>query len=648
MSSKQEMRAQLAEELQQLRRAPADSALKETAVHWLERLLDSADRNWQATFDAVSQAVCMLDCDGMVVQCNRAMAEMLGAPSATLIGQEYCKLVFGDETPPSDCPFVRMLGSHESESSTLTARGRVLAATATPVKGESDKLTGAICTLTDMTEQVRSEEALREKEGLLRAALESTADGILVVDRDGRASHHNERFAEMWRIPADVLGTKDDSKLLDFVLDQLLDPDAFLSKVQKLYRSDEEDFDTLLFKDGRVFERFSSPLIQKAEIAGRVWNFRDVTERVQSERVQDVLSRISHASNTSTDLNDLLQTIHHQLGRLIDTTNFFVALYSESSGCYSFPYCVDAHDELDDFTPQELKKSLTDYVRRTGTPLLADAAVHQKLSSEGEVDLVGAWSPIWLGVPLQTPRGTIGVVVVQSYTDDSLYKEKDVELMSLVSVYIAAAIERKRAEEALQESYNKLERTMKSTVYAMAKTSETRDPYTAGHQRRVALLSKAIARRMGLPEDQVNAVHMAAMVHDIGKINVPAEILSKPGHLTEVEIDLIRIHPKVSYEILEDIEFPWPIAEMVLQHHERLDGSGYPGGISGDDILLEARILGVADVVEAISSHRPYRSALGTSKAIEEIESGAGKVYDPRVVEACVAVLTEQDSELEW
>jgi PAS domain S-box-containing protein len=619
-----------------------------TALRWLEKLVESSEKKWQQTFDAVSEAVCVLDCEGLIVQCNTAMSDLLGQAGAGLVGRRFCQVFPGTEERSQECPFERLLHSHKSESNILAVGERMLLANAHPITDEAGKLSGAICSLSDVTDQKMTEKALQDKEDLLRAALESTADGILVVDRNGKASHYNRRFAEMWQIPSEILDTQDDRKLLDFVLDQLVAPDAFLNKVEELYQSEEEDFDTLLFKDGRIFERFSCPLMCEERVAGRVWNFRDVTDRVGSERVQDVLSKISHAANTSTDLNELLETIHAQLGRLIDTTNFFVALYDEISGRYSFPYCVDEHDELDDFTAQELEKSLTDYVRRTGKPLLANEAVHRELTEKGEVDLVGAWSPIWLGVPLETPRGTIGVVVVQSYVDGSMYEEQDVELMSLVSGHIAAAIERKRAEEALQESYNKLERTMKSTIYAMAKTSETRDPYTAGHQRRVALLSKAIARKMGLPEDQVNAVHMAAMVHDIGKINVPAEILSKPGHLTEVEIDLIRIHPKVSYDILEDIEFPWPIAEMVLQHHERLDGSGYPDGLSGDEILLEARILGVADVVEAISSHRPYRSALGTAKAIEEIRRGSGKVYDPAVVEACESVLTDQDSELEW
>jgi PAS domain S-box-containing protein/putative nucleotidyltransferase with HDIG domain len=198
---------------------------------------------------------------------------------------------------------------------------------------------------------------------------------------------------------------------------------------------------------------------------------------------------------------------------------------------------------------------------------------------------------------------------------------------------------RKIAEDELKESFRKIERTMKGTIYAIARTVETRDPYTAGHQRRVASIATAIAEEMGLERDQVNAIHLASMIHDIGKINVPTEILSKPGELSEYETDLIRIHPQVGYDILHAIEFPWPIDDIVLQHHERLDGSGYPNELEGEDICLEARILGVADVVEAMSSHRPYRSALGTKRAVDEITRYKGSRYDPDVVDACIRVI---------
>lgn len=192
--------------------------------------------------------------------------------------------------------------------------------------------------------------------------------------------------------------------------------------------------------------------------------------------------------------------------------------------------------------------------------------------------------------------------------------------------------------ENLQNTLGKLQRTLDGVIHAMALTIEKRDPYTAGHQERVAHLACAMARTMELPGEQVKGLEMGAHIHDIGKIRVPSEILSKPGQLSDIEFALIKTHPKVGYDILRPIEFPWPVADMVYQHHEKMDGSGYPRGLSGKDILLEAKILAVADVVEAMAFHRPYRAALGIDKALTEIVRGKGRLFEPEVVKACLAV----------
>jgi PAS domain S-box-containing protein/putative nucleotidyltransferase with HDIG domain len=207
--------------------------------------------------------------------------------------------------------------------------------------------------------------------------------------------------------------------------------------------------------------------------------------------------------------------------------------------------------------------------------------------------------------------------------------------------------ERVQAKETLERSYAKLQRALEGTVYALAATVETRDPYTSGHQRRVTQLTCAIAEEMGLSRDQIEGIRVAGLIHDIGKISIPAEILSKPRQLTDTEFSLLKAHPKVAYDILKRIEFPWPVADIVVQHHERLDGSGYPNGVKGDEILLEARILAVADVVEAMASHRPYRPARGIDKALEEIEKNTGKLYDPKIVDVCLKLFHEEGFEFE-
>jgi PAS domain S-box-containing protein/putative nucleotidyltransferase with HDIG domain len=202
--------------------------------------------------------------------------------------------------------------------------------------------------------------------------------------------------------------------------------------------------------------------------------------------------------------------------------------------------------------------------------------------------------------------------------------------------------ERKQAQVQLQQSLQRLQKTIKEIIQAMAYIGEVRDPYTAGHQRRVAQLSFEIAKMMGLQDQEYEGLTMAAFVHDIGKILVPADILSKPGKLTKPEFDMLKDHTRIGYEILKTIEFPWPIAKIVLQHHERMDGSGYPAGLMGNQIIIEAKILAVADVVEAMSSHRPYRPALGVDKALEEINQHRGTLYDTQVVDACVKLFTDK------
>jgi PAS domain S-box-containing protein len=203
--------------------------------------------------------------------------------------------------------------------------------------------------------------------------------------------------------------------------------------------------------------------------------------------------------------------------------------------------------------------------------------------------------------------------------------------------------ERKQAQQQVQQSLVQMQKTIREIIEAMAYIGEVRDPYTAGHQRRVAQLSSDIAKILGLKGEQYEGLTMAAFVHDIGKILVPADILSKPGKLTKPEFEMLKDHTRIGYEILKTIEFPWPIAKIVLQHHERINGTGYPSGLSGDQIVLESRILAVADVVESMSSHRPYRPALGIDKALEEINLNRGVLYDATVVDACIKLFSDKN-----
>lgn len=210
-----------------------------------------------------------------------------------------------------------------------------------------------------------------------------------------------------------------------------------------------------------------------------------------------------------------------------------------------------------------------------------------------------------------------------------------------------AVAARARTEKNLKTGVERLKRSLEKTIIAIAAVTEIRDPFTAGHQKRVARLTHAIAEEMGLSQARSERLRLAAMVHDIGKIHVPTEILMKPLNLSDPEFNIIEAHPQIGHDILYGIEYSRPIAKIVLQHHELLNGSGYPQGLSGDGIILEARILVVADVVEAMASHRPYRPAHGIGKALEEILHHKGTLYDPHVVDACVRVFYEREFSLE-
>jgi HD-GYP domain-containing protein (c-di-GMP phosphodiesterase class II) len=236
----------------------------------------------------------------------------------------------------------------------------------------------------------------------------------------------------------------------------------------------------------------------------------------------------------------------------------------------------------------------------------------------------------------------------QSYTMvEQQVRERTAELQVSNAQLTAENAVRKRAEKQLEDTLESLRKAFGATVQVMVSVVATRDPYTAGHQIRSANLARASATEMGLPPEKIEGIRMAGSIHDIGKLSIPAEILSKPTKLSEIEFSLIKEHARQGYEMLKNVESPWPLAEIVFQHHERMDGSGYPRNLKGDDILMEARILTVADVVEAMASHRPYRPGLGIDAALNEIEKNRGVFYDKTAADACLRLFREKGFKLE-
>lgn len=293
---------------------------------------------------------------------------------------------------------------------------------------------------------------------------------------------------------------------------------------------------------------------------------------------------------------------------------------------------------------EESWEQLREEVKKTG----AIEAVYKIITRDGRVIWVKDQANIEFHFQdrINLSLGLLTVVSKEMEAEDELKKHHDhlesmvlkrtSELMLVNKQLKQEIVERKLAEYKLKQSNNQLENNLDEMVRAMSLTVEERDPYTAGHQRRATELAVALAREMGLSAHQCKGLRMAGLIHDMGKIAIPAEILSKPGGLNNVEFQLIQRHPQVGYDILKQFDFPGAVDQIVLQHHERLNGSGYPQGLAGDNILLEARILCIADVVETIDSHRPYRPGRGLEVALEEIRKNRGLLYDPHGVDACL------------
>jgi putative methionine-R-sulfoxide reductase with GAF domain len=280
----------------------------------------------------------------------------------------------------------------------------------------------------------------------------------------------------------------------------------------------------------------------------------------------------------------------------------------------------------------------TGIAARTGEIQIAQDFMHDPRLAlwQEQAKLRGYASSIAL--PLIDGAVTEGVLTIYAPEPDA-FSSEEVLLLQEMAEDMAYGISALRIRRAQKNSAEKIQQGLEATLQALSAALELRDPYTAGHQRRVADLARAIAREMGLPEDEAHGVYLAGLVHDIGKIYVPAEILVRPRSLDKMEFALIKTHPQAGYDVLKDVEFPWPIAQAVLQHHERLDGSGYPLGLKGEAIILPARIIACADVVESMGSHRPYRPALGMESALAEIALHRGTLYDPAAVDACVGLV---------
>ncbi len=459
-----------------------------------------------------------------------------------------------------------------------------------------------IATTRDITEAKKAEEKIREAKERYQDLVEKAGVAILIDDSEAKINYCNKKYAEMFGYALEEMKTQS--------IQSVVHPDD-VERVMKYHKGRIRGKKVPsryecrgIKKDGSIIhiEVHAAALKEGGNITGTRSYIWDITERKKAE---EALRLSEEKFRTLFNSAGDAIFIHDLNGRILEVNQV---------ACERLGY------------PKEkiLKMTLADIDRPKSAAPIPERI--EGLENKGHIffetahkSKEGAITPIELSSRIIEYEGATAALSIA----------RDIT-------------ERKLAEEERKLSFERLRRSLEETVNALASAVEMRDPYTAGHQHRVTSLASAIAEEMRLPAEKVEGIRMAGVIHDVVKIRVPAEILSWPGHLTELDFSLIKTHPQVGYDILKRIEFPYSIGQIMLQHHERMDGSGYPAGLKGDEILLEARILAVADVVEAMASHRPYRASLGIDQALDEISKNKGILYDADVVDACLRLFNEK------
>ena len=442
---------------------------------------------------------------------------------------------------------------------------------------------------------------------------------------------------------------------------------GFPETLKRIWKSGEpENFPVFFYQDGRI-KGWRENAIYRLKTGEVVAVYDDITERKLAEINLD---RVNRALKTLSNCNHILIHAHTEQDLLDEICQNIVedGGYPMSCVCYLeeegsvkhlhpvsqfgfsdsyFQMLADGWEE--DTADNELPLSPEiRAITRKAPFIIHDIPIEQSnlpwVKMAREYDCTAL-----ICFPIINKDQAIGSITILA-KESSAFDDDEVKLLSELAADLSYGIvtlrsheHRKDLEQREHLGSQRLQDSLVSTIQAIATSMEKRDPYTAGHQRNVAELATAIAKEMDLPEDQINGIMLGALIHDIGKIYVPSEILTRPGKLTNAEFEIIKSHPEVGYEIIKGVDFPWPVNEIVLQHHERLDGSGYPQGLAGDEIALEARILAVADVVEAMASHRPYRPGLGIEAALNELEINRGILYDPTVVDKCIQLFIDKN-----
>ncbi len=642
------------------------SARRRTAEE-LRRQRDTAHRY----LDIAGVMLVALDSAGNVTLINRKGCELLGYREEEVVGQSWFDRFLPDRFRKDTRGVFERIVTGETqltefyENPVLAHSGaeRMIAWHNRALTDETGKIIGTLSSGEDITERKQAEEALRESEEKFRALVETTTDWIWQVNEHGVYTYASPQVRS-------ILGYEPEEIIGKTPFDLMLPSE--IGRIEEIFKSvvvSRKPFflleNTNLHKDGRtiVLETSGTPLFDETgAYRGCRGIDRDITARKQMEealrRSNRALKSLSagnavlvHAGNEPALLEQICRVIVEFGGYLMAWVGYaapggtgivrpVAGAGSDNGEIETFYLAWEGGTAdwglTDRIFPGELPAIVRNIRTNPGYLSLREGARRGGYDSFVALPLRKEHEP---------PFGALYIYAAES----NAFDEEEVRLLAEMADDLAFGIlvlrtraEHQRLQEEHLKTAERLKETLTDTIRAIALTVEKRDPYTAGHQHKVADLCVAIGGELGLPEDRIEGMRLGATIHDIGKVYVPAEILNRPGKLSDAEFAIIKSHPEVGYEIIKDVKFPWPVAETIRQHHEHLDGSGYPRGLKGEAVLLEARILMVADVVEAMASHRPYRPARGIEAALEEIERHRGEWYDPAVVDACLRLFREK------